>query len=137
MYFTWFLIVYVMARENFLMIGIALGSIYVVALFLATVFKDKLAESRQQAMSFLYSLFLLVFIMAWGVSAQAGILHGWPSGKVQSTQCSSSNAKPRPSSIVSTWNRSSTSSSMIASCWMGSYTRIGLDSRPSCLRSLA
>ncbi len=46
-------------------------------------------------------------------SAQAGIWQGVPSGSVQSAQCSSSRAKPRPSSIVSTWNRSSTSSSTI------------------------
>ena len=53
-------------------------------------------------------------------NAQAGIRQGVPSGSVHSAQCLSSSAKARPSSMVSTWNRCSTSSSTMASCWTGS-----------------
>jgi len=53
-------------------------------------------------------------------NAQRGIWHGVPSGSTQSLQLASSSANARPSSIVSTPNRSSTSSSTIASCCTGS-----------------
>ena len=53
-------------------------------------------------------------------SAQTGIWHGVPSGKVQSAHHLSSRAKPRPISIVSTPKISRTSSSTIASCCIGS-----------------
>ena len=69
--------------------------------------------------------------------AQAGIWQGVPSGSTQSAQSPSSRANARPSSMVSTLKRSSTSASTMASCWIGSYTRIGRSSRPRCRRSRA
>jgi hypothetical protein len=87
-----FLMIYVTAREEFLLVGILLGLFYGIAMLLATLAKDAVAD-RLRAVSFVYSLFLLVFIMAWGMSTQAGILLGlydaratdqyaWPTGRV-------------------------------------------------------
>ena len=63
-------------------------------------------------------------------NAHTGTWQGDPSGSVQSAQSASSRANPRPSSMVSTSKRSSTSLSTMASCCWMSYTRTGLGSRP-------
>ena len=89
---TAFLVIYVMAREEFLTVGILLGAFYAVAMFLTSRQKDGATE-RRRAVSFVFSAFLLVFIMAWGASAQTGILLGlyeadavdqyeWPAARV-------------------------------------------------------
>ncbi len=70
-----FLAVYLMARENFITVGVLLGLLYVFALFQATRYHDGV-QARRRGLSFVYSVFLLVFIMAWGASAQAGVLLG-------------------------------------------------------------
>jgi hypothetical protein len=91
-----FLVVYVMARADFFTVGILLGLFYVVtllaALFQATRYSVGVVD-RRRGISFVYSAFLLIFIMAWGVSAQTGILLGlydanavdqyaWPSARI-------------------------------------------------------
>jgi hypothetical protein len=68
--------VHIMSREDFFTVGILLGIFYVVALILAMRSTMDGALDRQRGASFVYSLFLLVFIMAWGVSSQTGILLG-------------------------------------------------------------
>ena len=87
-----FLVIYVMAREEFFTVGILLGLLYVVAMFLATILADKVVD-RRRAISLDYSAFLLLFIMAWGASAQTGVLLGlydansvdqyaWPAARI-------------------------------------------------------
>lgn len=88
-----FLAVYVMAREDFFTVGVLLGLFYLAALFLAMLTGDESVD-RRRGMSFVYGVFLLVFIMAWGVSSQASILLGlveaeavdqytWPSERIE------------------------------------------------------
>jgi len=69
------LILYVTAREDFLVVGMLLAIFYGVAMFLAMLAAEGVVD-RLRAVSFVYAVFLLVFIMAWGVSTQAGILLG-------------------------------------------------------------
>jgi hypothetical protein len=76
-----FLLIHVASRENFLTVGILLGLFHVVAIVIATTGSDS-TVNRKQAISFAYSLFLLVFIMAWGASSQTGILLGLHDAKL-------------------------------------------------------
>ncbi|GMQ80338.1 MAG: hypothetical protein BMS9Abin04_314 [Planctomycetia bacterium] len=76
-----FLVVYVMGREEFPTVAILLGLFYAVALALATRATDRAGDpqsvtERRRSISVTYSAFLLLFIMAWGVSSQTGILLG-------------------------------------------------------------
>ena len=75
MAFVAFLVVYVMSREDFLAVGTLLGLFFVVAISFATIDMDGVVD-RRRGVAFVYSGFLLVFIMVWGVSSRAGILLG-------------------------------------------------------------
>jgi hypothetical protein len=87
-----FLMIFIASREEFLVVGILLGLFYVLSILL-TMRTRNAWEDRRWAVSFVYSAFLLVFIMAWGMSTQAGILlelydksaadqYAWPIGRV-------------------------------------------------------
>ncbi len=87
-----FLLIHVASREDFPNVGILLGLFYFVPLMIATTYADNAAD-RKQTITFAYSVFLFVFIMAWGSSSQAGILLGlydrndadqyaWPAGRI-------------------------------------------------------
>jgi hypothetical protein len=69
------LAVYAMFRDEFFAVGILLGLFYVVALSLATLYSAG-AVDRRRGISFVFSVFLLVFILSWGVSSRSGILLG-------------------------------------------------------------
>jgi|GEM_PF-814286 len=86
------LLIHVASREDFLVVGILLGLTFVAAIVTATVVTSDVA-ARRRAVSFAYSVFLLVFIMTWGASSQTGILLGlygaedvdqyaWPAARV-------------------------------------------------------
>ncbi|MCA9041792.1 MAG: hypothetical protein KDA65_15670 [Planctomycetaceae bacterium] len=70
-----FLIIYVATRDYFLEVGLLLGAFYVAALGL-TLINSKETRSQRQAITFVYSLFLLIFMLTWGASAQGGIVLG-------------------------------------------------------------
>ena len=69
------LIIHVASRDHFLTVGVFLGCFYVVPLLLSAP-QPGAVNDRQRAVTFVYSVFLLVFMLAWGVSTQAGILLG-------------------------------------------------------------
>ncbi len=71
-----FLLVYVMARDEFGAVGILLGLFYVIAMCQTLRYSNEVVD-RRRAISFVYSVFLLVFIMTWGASAQVGMLFGF------------------------------------------------------------
>ncbi len=93
-----FLIVYVVSREEFRTVGVLLGLFYTIALCLATRRNDAAGDprnvvDRRRAISVTYSAFLLLFVMFWGASSQAGILlelyeakdvdqYAWPPARV-------------------------------------------------------
>ncbi|TWU13691.1 hypothetical protein CA54_25260 [Symmachiella macrocystis] len=69
------LIVHVLSRDYFLSAGVFLAILYVAPLMLTAFHKEAVGD-RQRGVSFVYSVFLLLFIMAWGVSEREGILLG-------------------------------------------------------------
>ncbi|QDT51362.1 hypothetical protein Pan258_54510 [Symmachiella dynata] len=69
------LIVHVLSRDYFLSMGIFLAILYVVPMMLTACYKEAVGD-RQRGVSFVYSVFLLLFIMAWGASEREGILLG-------------------------------------------------------------
>ena len=86
------LMLYVTAREEFLVVGVLLALFYVLSMLATMKSREKIVD-RQRAVTFVYAVFLLVFIMAWGMSTQAGILLGlydtaatsqyaWPTGRI-------------------------------------------------------
>jgi len=87
-----FLLIHVASREDFLTVGILLGMFYVLPTVIATAGTNS-AIHRKQMIAFAYSVFLLVFIMAWGASSQTGIVLGlygakladqyaWPAARI-------------------------------------------------------
>ncbi len=69
------LILWLTGRDEFAVVSLLLGLLLIVGLLAAT--RDPLAvENRRRAVQFVYSVFLLLFIMAWGMSAQLGIVLG-------------------------------------------------------------
>ncbi len=75
-----FLLIHVASRENFLIVGILLGSFYIVPTLMTVTYAASEGD-RRQTISFAYSVFLLVFIMVWGASSQMGILLGLYDGE--------------------------------------------------------
>lgn len=69
------LIVHVLSRDYFLSTGIFLAILYVAPMMFTAFYKEAVGD-RQRGVSFVYSVFLLLFIMAWGASEREGILLG-------------------------------------------------------------
>ncbi len=70
-----FLIIYMMSRDDFLIVGLVLGSWYVVAVLLATRYRSGI-DDRRQGVSLVYGAALWCFMLAWGGSSRIGVLVG-------------------------------------------------------------
>ncbi len=72
------LLLHVASRENFMLAGLAVASIYVVPMLQAAAGSDRrIVADRQRAVTFVFSVCLFLFIMAWGGTSQLGILCGF------------------------------------------------------------
>ncbi len=69
------LLVHIITRDYLFTAGIFLAVVYVVPMLLTALLKEP-PLGRQRGISYVYSLLLLIFILAWGVSSQAGIVLG-------------------------------------------------------------
>lgn len=64
-----------MSRDEFPVVGLLLGCVLAAGL-MAAVRETALADERRKGMTFVYSRYLLWFIMMWGLSSQLGIVLG-------------------------------------------------------------
>jgi len=87
-----FLAVHIFSRNDFLIVGLFLGAIYLIGIFTTAFFKTDILN-RQGSFSFTYSVFLLIFMLTWGGTSMGGIILGlydahavdqysWPTGRM-------------------------------------------------------